>query len=106
MPSTLLKKTSAQVFSYEYCEIFKITFFTEHEIIIMPLKKILIFNYEFLNISTTIKMSMLGAFDKDESYYLYKNCRITRMPFRIPCLFLPSTIDYFVIFRMFLTIFP
>ena len=38
----------------------------------MPLKKILIFNYEFLNISTTIKMSMLGAFDKDESYYLYK----------------------------------
>ena len=72
----------------------------------MLLKKILIFIYEFLNISTTIKMSMLGAFDKDESYYLYKNCRITRMPFRIPCLFLPSTIDYFVIFRMFLTIFP
>ena len=30
----------------------------------MLLKKILIFIYEFLNISTTIKMSMLGAFDK------------------------------------------
>ena len=30
-PATLLKKeTLAQVFSYEFCEIFKNTFFTEH----------------------------------------------------------------------------
>ena len=29
-PATLLKKTLAQVFSYEFCEIFKNTFFTKH----------------------------------------------------------------------------
>ena len=29
-PATLLKRTLAQVFSYEFCEISKNTFFTEH----------------------------------------------------------------------------
>ena len=29
-PATLLKKTLAQVFSFEFCEISKNTFFTEH----------------------------------------------------------------------------
>ena len=29
-PATLLKKSLAQVFSYEFCEISKNTFFTEH----------------------------------------------------------------------------
>ena len=29
-PAALLKKTLAQVFSYEFCEISKNTFFTEH----------------------------------------------------------------------------
>ena len=29
-PATLLKRDSTQVFSCEYCEIFKNTFFTEH----------------------------------------------------------------------------
>ena len=29
-PATLLKETLAQVFSGEFCEIFKNTFFTEH----------------------------------------------------------------------------
>ena len=29
-PATLLKKVLAQVFSCEFCEIFKNTFFTEH----------------------------------------------------------------------------
>ena len=29
-PATLLKESLAQVFSYEFCEIFKNTFFIEH----------------------------------------------------------------------------